>query len=116
MTRVQVLFLVSLVLAPLFSLLMRAVKRRLEGEAPRDLGPQPASVPAPARTPPAPAIGRGAGPRDIPRARATGEVVTSTPASGQAPSGPGARAEVRRGIVLMTILGPCRALEERPGA
>lgn len=113
MTRAQVLIFAALVLAPLFGLLMRAVQRRLEGEAPRDLGPDAPSVSAPAQTPPA--TGAGAGPRDT-RGSATGMVVaTPAAAGGRAPSRPGSHREVRRGIVLMTILGPCRALE-LPGA
>ena len=115
MTRVQVLLFAALVLAPLFSVLVRAVKRRLEGKAPRELGPEAPGVPAPARTPPALATRAGAGPRDTPRRRATETVVTSATASGRASSRLGSHQEVRRGIVLMTILGPCRALEP-PGA
>lgn len=117
MTRVQVLLFVALVLAPLVGLLMRAVQRRLEGEAPRDLGPEAPRVPAPARTPPVPAraTGAGAGPRHTPRGRATEMMVTSPAASGRAPSRLASHREVRRGIVLMTVLGPCRALEP-PGA
>jgi hypothetical protein len=111
MTRAQGLLFAALVLAPLFSLLMRAVKRRLEGEAPRDRGPDAASVAAPARTPPPAA---GAGPRDTPRG-AAGMVVASAAAGGRAPSRLGSHREVRRAVVLMTVLGPCRALEP-PGA
>jgi hypothetical protein len=111
MTRVQILLFAALVLTPLFSLLMRAVQRRLAGEAPRALGPEAPSVPAPARTLPAPATGAVAGPRDTLRGRATGMVVTSAAAGGRAPSRLGSHREVRRGIVLLTVLGPCRALE-----
>jgi len=94
---------------------MRAVKRRLEGEARRDLGPEAPSVPAPVRMPTAPATGAGARPRDTSRGRATGMVVTSAAAGGRALQRLGSAREVRRGIVLMTVLGPCRALEP-PGA
>lgn len=115
MTRVQILFMVALVLAPLLSLLMRAVKRRLEGGARRDGWSEAPSVPASPRTPPVPAIGAGARPRGTPAGRATGVAATSVAAGGRAPSGLGTHREVRRGIVLMTVLGTCRALEP-PGA
>jgi hypothetical protein len=113
MTRVQVLLFAAIVLTPLFSLLMRAVKRRLEGKAPRDLGPEAPSVPTPVRLPIPPARA-AARPRDTSRNRATGMVATSA-AGGRALSRLGSEREVRRGIVLMTVLGPCRALEP-PGA
>jgi hypothetical protein len=115
MTRVQVLLLAALVLGPLFSLLMRAVKRRLDGEAPRNLGSEAPSGPAFARRPPAPLTEAGAGPGDTPHGRATGMVVASPAAGGRTPARLGSHRDVRRGIVLMTILGPCRALES-PGA
>ena len=112
MTRAQILLFAILVLAPLFSLLMRVVKRRLESEAPRDRAAP--SVPAPVRVL-APATGAAARPRDTSRGRATGMVVTSATAGGRAVARLGSPREVRRGIVLMTVLGPCRALEP-PGA
>jgi hypothetical protein len=120
MTRIQVLLLAAFVLAPLFSLLMRAVKRRLEGEAPRGLGPEAPSIPVRAGTSPAPTAGSGAVPRATSRGRAggmvaSGMVATSAAAGGQVPFSLGRHGEVRRGIVLMTVLGTCRALEA-PGA
>jgi hypothetical protein len=115
MTRLQILFLVALVLAPLVSLLMRAVKGRLEGEAAREPGPEAPSGPAFVRTPAAPLTEAGAGPGDTPHGRAT-EMVVASPAAGvRMPTRRGSHRDVRRGIVLMTILGPCRALES-PGA
>ncbi|HEY7364553.1 MAG TPA: hypothetical protein VIE37_10630 [Methylomirabilota bacterium] len=108
MTRAQVLLFAALVLAPLFSLLMRAVKKRLAGQAPPDLELEAPSVPAPGQKPTAPVIGVGARPRDTPLRRATAMGATA-PAAGSR------LGEVRRGIVLMTVLGPCRALEP-PGA
>jgi hypothetical protein len=115
MTRVQMFLFAALVLAPLFSLLMRAVQRRLDDQVPRAPGPEAPSLPAPVRTLPAPATGAVAGPCDTPRGRATGMVVTSAAPGGRAPSRLGSHREVRRGIVLITVLGPCRALEP-PGA
>jgi hypothetical protein len=111
MTRAQVLLFAALVLAPLVSLLMRAAKRRFGGEAPRDLESDALSVPAPVRMPPVPATGAGARPRDLSRGRATGMVLTSAVAGGRGLSRLGSAREVRRGIVLLTVLGPCRALE-----
>ncbi len=115
MTRVQVLLFAALVLAPLLNLLMRAVKRRFESNARRGLGLEAPSVPTPVRMPPAPATGAGARPRDMSRGRTTGMVVTSAGAGGRGLSRLGSAREVRRGIVLMAVLGPCRALEP-PGA
>jgi hypothetical protein len=115
MTRAQVLLFAALVLLPLLNLLMRAVKRRLKGEALRGLGPEAPSLPAPVRMPPAPTTGEGARSHNPPRGRATGMVVASAVAGGRALSRLGNAREVRRGIVLMTVLGPCRALEP-PGA
>ncbi len=114
MTRVQVLLFAALVLAPLFSVLVRAVRRRLEGEAPRDLGPAPSVVPR-VRTPPLPALATAPGSRATPRGAALGVAVAPAAADERAPSRLRGRREVRRGIVLMTVLGPCRALEP-PGA
>ena len=111
MTRVQVLLFAAFVLAPLFSLVMRAAKRRLEGEAPRGLGPEAPGVAAPARTPPPPATGAKAEPRGTAHGGASGTVMAPVALSGRAASRLGRHREVRRGIVLMTVLGPCRALE-----
>jgi hypothetical protein len=116
MTRIQVLLLAAFVLAPLFSLLMRAVRSRLESEAPRDLGPEAPSIPVRARTRRAPTADPGVGPRDTSRGGAggmvaRGTVATSAAPPGRAPSRLGSHWEARRGVVLMTILGPCRALE-----
>lgn len=115
MTRAQVLLFAALVLAPLFSLLMRTVKRRLEGNARQGLGGEAPSVPAPVRIPTAPATRAAARPRDPSRGKATGMVVTSAAAGSRALPRLSSAREVRRGIVLMTVLGPCRALEP-PGA
>jgi hypothetical protein len=112
MTRIQVLLFAVFVLAPVFGVLMRAVGRRLKGEAPRDLGPAAPSIPVRLRTQPPTTTGARPGPRG--RARgivASGMVVTSVAAGSRPPSRLGSRREVRRGIVLMTVLGPCRALE-----
>jgi hypothetical protein len=115
MTRVQLLLFAVLVLAPLFSFLMRAIKRRLDAEAARDVAREAPSVPVPARSLAVPPIEAGHRPRDTPRRLATGMVVTSAAAGGRAPVLLESHAGVRRGIVLMTVLGPCRALEP-PGA
>jgi len=111
MTRLQVLLFAALVLAPLLSLVMRVVKRRLAGEAPRAAGPQAPSVPIPSPPLRVSVPRAGAGPGETPRGRATGTVVASGTTAGRAPSRLGSQWEVRRGIVVMTVLGPCRALE-----
>jgi hypothetical protein len=115
MTRVQLLLLAVLVLAPLFNFLMRAIKRRLDAQAARDVGREVPRVPVPARSLAAPPIEAGHRPRDTPRRLATRMVVTSAGAGGRAPVLLERHRDMRRGIVLMTLLGPCRALEP-PGA
>jgi hypothetical protein len=94
----------------LFSMLVEWLKRR-QRQASREIRPTvpPAPVRAPMPVPP-----RAVGARR-PRAESRG---TPQPLDA-APPGRSPRAyayirnrrEVRRGIVLMTILGPCRALE-----
>jgi hypothetical protein len=111
MTRTQVLLFAALVLAPLFSVLMRAIMRYLEGDRPRDLEPGARNAPVPVRSPPAPAPAPAFHVRDTPRGR-----VTETASEPGATHGRlGSHGDVRRGLMLMAILGPCRALDP-PGA
>lgn len=111
MTLEQVLLFAALALAPLFGALVRTVRRRLEGETPGDLEPEAPSVPPRVRTPPAPATGTAAGSRESPPAAVRGMVVAFAAADRPAPLRLSSHREVRQGIVLMTILSPCRALE-----
>jgi hypothetical protein len=111
MTRTQVLLVAALVLAPLFSVLMRTVMRYLEADRPGSLEPRARSVPSPGSSPPAPVAAPVLHARDTPRGRVI-ETVAETRAM---PGRLGGHRDVRRGLVLMAILGPCRALES-PGA
>jgi hypothetical protein len=112
MTRTQILIVAALVLAPLFSVLMRAVRRHLEGDRPRDLEPGARNAPAPMRPPPAaPVPAPVLHARDTPRGRMAGTAAETKVMGGRL----GSHGDVRRGLVLMAILGPCRALDP-PGA
>jgi hypothetical protein len=109
MTREQLLILVGTALVLLINFVTRLLRRRAEGESARrresdvvDISPpahRPLPVVAPRRLPVVPV------PTPPPR---TGPSAELRP-RGRSPLGD-LRA-VRRGIVLMTILGPCRALE-----
>ena len=107
MTRTHVLLLAALVLAPLFSLLMRAVMRRLEAERSRSLEPGPPSLLTRVLSPAAPASVASLHDRDTPRSRVTAIAAETRAMPGRL----GRHQEVRRGLVLMAILGPCRALD-----
>jgi len=113
----QILLLLLFVLVPLFSLLVRWLQRRAR-EQQRPMPPEPSAMDPvgreerpPARMPPRarviePARSRE-GPRERPPAPRPQLVIRR--------AGPlGGRAAVRRAVVAMTILGPCRGLEERP--
>jgi len=113
----QILLLLLFVLVPLFNLLVRWLRRRAR-EQQRPIPPEPrATDPVgreerpPARMPPRARVIEPALPREGPR--------EMRPAPRPQPvirrAGPlGGRAAVRRAVVAMTILGPCRGLEERP--
>jgi hypothetical protein len=109
MTREQLLLLAGMALVLLINFIRRMRQRRAGGEAPRRRESDVSERPQPARrTPPVVA------PRRLPAARDTTPLPLATPrmaprSRARAPLG-GLRA-VRHGIVLMTILGPCRALE-----
>ena len=110
MTRAQLFILVVLVVVLLINLLARVLRRRVKGDAPRGLEPDTPQIPprGPRRPPPVVQPRRAReGPHDIPVPRA---VPPSAVRRRARPSVGNLRA-VRRGIVLMTILGPCRALE-----
>jgi hypothetical protein len=107
MTRSQALLVAALVLAPLFTVLMRAVMRYLEGDRPRGPEPRARSVPAPVVLPPAPAPALA-----FPtRATLRGSVAGTGAETRALPRRWGIHEEARRGLVLMAILGPCHALD-----
>jgi hypothetical protein len=109
MIRQQLLILVSLAVVLLINFVRHMLKRRAEARALRTRTSDVSEIPRPARQPPLPvAPGRfqdvsGAVPLSLAVSRLTPRLQRRAPLGGlQA---------VRRGVVLMTILGPCRALE-----
>jgi hypothetical protein len=124
----QVLLLALFILVPLFNLLVRWLRQRVLTQQP-DAGPQAPPEPAgdgrppqPSELPPVtvpPRIRRGAA-----AARAVEEAVrpraiaaTAPPRRARRRSRPlhiGTVRNLRRAIVLMAVLGPCRAQETAP--
>ena len=111
----QILLLLVFVLVPLFNLLVRWLQRRAR-EQQRSL-PEPHATAADAREggppssmPPRARVIEPVLPREGPRRAAA-----APPPPVIRRAGPlGGRAAVRRAVVAMTILGPCRGLEETP--
>ena len=116
----QIILLLVFVLVPLLNLLVRWLRRRArEQQRPMPVEPRaaepvereewsPAPIPPRVRLiePGLPREGLRPPPPALPPPRAV---------TGRA--GPlGGRVAVRRAVIAMTILGPCRALEERPAA
>jgi hypothetical protein len=113
----QIVLLLVFILVPLFNLLVRWLQRRArEQQRPVPVEPRAAEPKAreerlPARMPPRVRVIEPARPREGPR--------ETPPAPRPQPvirrAGPlGGRAAVRKAVVAMTILGPCRGMEERP--
>ena len=113
----QLLLLLVFVLVPLINLLVRWLRRRA-GEQQRPVPAEPRAAEPVAREerPPVPVPPRvrviepalpREGPREAPPAPPLRPVIRR--------AGPlGGRLAVRRAVVAMTILGPCRGLEEPP--
>src|SRR5688572_15840637 len=109
MTRAQLLILVGMAVILLINFVRRMLKRRVEGEASRRRESEVSGIPRPSRQPP---------PIVAPRRfdEASGALPPSRAVPRVAPrprhrAPVGSLRAVRRGIVLMTTLGPCRALE-----
>jgi len=113
----QLLLLLVFVLVPLINLLVRWLRRRAreqqhpapaESRAAEPVAREERSpVPVPPRVPVIEPVLPREGPRKAPPA--------SPPRPVLRPAGSlGGRLAVRRAVVAMTILGPCRALEEPP--
>jgi hypothetical protein len=110
MTRVQLFILVMLALVLLINLLARVLRRWVKSEAPRRSEPEtPQISPREHRLPPAVVQPRRA--REGPHGATGPRAMPPSAARRRARSPAGSLRAVRRGIVLMTILGPCRALE-----
>lgn len=105
MTIEQLLILAVLVLIPLVNYLAGRLRRSLKEAEPRAAAPPPPRA-EPRSRPRPPALPRPA-PGIVPP-----EAAPPRPARRRAASAaPRSLRESRRGIVLMTVLGPCRALE-----
>jgi hypothetical protein len=110
MTRDQLLILVGLAFVLLINALARLLRRRREREAPREIEREAPMIPPRAPRLPLPVVE----PRRARADRHGAPLPLSVPpyaARRRARSSVGSLQEVRHGIVLMTILGPCRALE-----
>jgi len=105
----QILLLIVFILVPLINFLMHRARRRLETQTPRDKAvaqmrrqaeSTPASLPAPRAS------------RD--RLHGSADPAVAAPLSRQRFSQRRLlenRRDVRRGIIIMTILGPCRTFD-----
>ena len=105
----QILLLIVFILVPLILFVMRRVRRRLEDQIPEEesvtqIRRQAQATPAPLPTPPA----------SRNRARELQAPIVLTPLARShftKSSLLGTPRDVRRGIILMTLLGPCRAFD-----
>ncbi|NKE72414.1 hypothetical protein [Candidatus Manganitrophus noduliformans] len=102
----DLLFYLLFILAALFSLISSWLRKRHEGKIPSKTGPGASRIPPGARAPLPPQRDREERPTGPPLPAA------ALPVSNRRRRAPiGSLREARRGIVLMTLLGPCRALE-----
>lgn len=110
MTGEHLFILVMMGLVLLVNLIARVLRRWIGRGAPRQGGPE-----APSAPPPQPRLPQHVvqprrvreGPQGLPMP----PVIPPAIVRRRAPVGLGGRRELRRAIVLITILGPCRALE-----
>ena len=110
MTRAQLLILVMVAFVLLINLITRVLRRRRESEAPRRMDPEAPQVPPRGPRPPPPVVEPRRA-REGPHSAPLPVAAPPSAARRRARSPLGSLRVVRRGIVLMTILGPCRALE-----
>ncbi len=105
-----VLLLFALLLRPLLPFITDWLKRR-EHPAPPEVEPEASSVLRPERTLPQSLVAKPPVAHSDPRDMSVPEVGPPVATHRRARSRLGSLRDVRRGIVLMTILGPCRTLE-----
>jgi hypothetical protein len=110
MTREQLLILVVVASILLINFAARMLRRRRESAMLRESEPEAPQIPPRAHRLPPPVVqprraGEGAHGAPLPLA------VPPSAARQRVRSSLGSLRQVRRGIVLMTVLGPCRALE-----
>ena len=87
------------------------IRKHLEGEGPSNIEPEAAAAPPQVRIPSPPRASAPIGPREGPMGAPLPAGAPPVAIRRQARAPVGHLRDVRRGIVLMTILGPCRALE-----
>jgi len=113
----QIFLLVLFVLVPLLNLLVRWLQRRAREQprrrpaAPRAPEPAPREEWPPTAMPPRVRVIEPPLPREGPRKAPAAP--PPPPARRRRPLG--GRLAVRQAVIAMTILGPCRGLEEPPG-
>ena len=116
----QIILLLVFVLVPLFNLLVRWLQRRAREQQRRVPAEPPMAEPAPlGQWPPAalPPRFRVIEPllsQEAPRKEPSGKAPPAALPVRRRAAPLGGRAAIRRTIVAMTILGPCRGLEEPP--
>ncbi len=100
----QILVLLAFILYPLISWLLQRMQRRFESRAPRRLPPQPAPRTF-AKPPPIEVIASAREP--APPSKLSGNLRARRNQSRRSLFR--SRGDLRRAIILMTVLGPCRA-------
>jgi hypothetical protein len=110
MTREQLFILVVLVFVLLINLAVRVLRRWGKGDAPRGIEPETPQIPPRGQRLPPPVV-QPRRVREVPQGAPLPAAVPLSAARRRARLPVGSPRAVRRGIVLMTILGPCRALE-----
>jgi hypothetical protein len=105
----QILVLLAFILFPLINWLLQRMQRRFESQTPKQPPPQPAPRTF-AKPPPVEVIASSRKP--IPPAEFSGNLLSRRNQSRR--SLLRSRRDLRRAIILTTILGPCRA-DDTPG-
>jgi hypothetical protein len=103
----QLLVLLAFILVPLINLLLERMRRRFETQPPREPPRQPA--PRTIGKPPPVEVVASARERVLARARTEMPPRSGPPLRDRAFFG--SRRDLRRAILLMAVLGPCRALD-----
>ena len=109
MTREQLFILLVLAFVLLINFAVRVLRKRVADEAPRAREPEAPQISPRARRPPPVVAPRR--PHEGPVAAPSPRAVPPVTRRRQTGAPVGDLRTVRRGIVLMTILRPCRALE-----
>ncbi len=113
MTPEQLLFLAVFALVPLINFLLPWLRKRMEGAGARQPEPAPREAPPRATRPHPLQPARTNVTQEGPRREVLPVRIQPLAVRRFAHGRLGSRRELRRGIVLMAILGPCRGLERR---